>query len=138
MKNILSAKGKILASALGLFGISACSSPSVEYGSPYAEFHIHGTVTDEQSLPLGGIAVEAAFATDTTGTDGHYSIKTSGFGRPDAPSELHLKDIDPERDHPYPDTVVDISFDNIHPEGGDGHWNKGTYTLQRNIQMKKI
>ena len=37
----------------------------------------------------------------------------------------------------YYDTVIPISFNGIQPVGGDGHWDQGTYILQRDIQLRQ-
>ena len=138
VNHLLSAKGKLIASALTLFGMGGCQEPPVcEYGCPYAEFHIHGTVTDEHSHPLGGIAVNAGYGSDTTKADGKYNILTDGTGRGDAPRELHLTDIDGDRTPSYPDTTVALSWEGIEPEGASGRWDEGTFTLQKDVQMKR-
>lgn len=138
MKHLLSAKGKLIASAFSLFGLSGCNEPPVcEYGCPYVEFHIHGTVIDEHSQPLPGIAVKADYGTDTTADNGQYDIHTDGTSRHNAPRELHLSDADPDRNPPYPDTVVALSWDGIEPHDGSGRWNEGTYTLEKDIQLKR-
>ena len=137
MKHILSAKGKLIAGVLSLFGVAGCDEPPVcEYGCPFAEFHIHGTVTDERSNPLSGIAVKAEYATDTTGDNGQYDLHTDGMGKGDAPRELLLTDTDPNRS-PYPDTTVALNWDGIESQGASGRWNEGTYTLQQDIQLKR-
>ena len=137
MKHILSAKGKLLAGVLGLFGMGGCQEPPVcEYGCPYASFRVYGTVTDEQHNPLGGIAVNAGYGSDTTKDDGKYDILTDGTGRGDAPRELHLTDIDGDRTPSYPDTTVALSWEGIEPEGASGRWDEGTFTLQKDVQLR--
>jgi len=138
MKHLLSAKGKLIAGVLSLFGVAGCDDPPVcEYGCPYAEFHIHGTVTDEHSQPLRGIAVKAGYDADTTADNGHYDIHTSGTGRYDAPRELLLTDADLDRNPTYPDTTVALSWDGIESQGASGRWDEGAYTLQKDVQMKR-
>lgn len=149
-KSILSANNKILLAVLGALGVSACDiDMPVEYGCPSADFNIHGTVTNEQHEPLQGIAVHAGWyydsnthsrrwgVADTTGTDGKYSIKTSGIGLIEAPDSIAFSDADSLRSPGYSDTADALSFSGIRPEGGDGHWYAGTYSIKKDVTLTK-
>ena len=138
MKKILSFRSKILLAILSLFGVSACESGmTVEYGCPITTFKVHGTVSDEQHNPIQGIAVHRGWDNDTTGPDGKYQLYFDGVMVPDAPDTLEVTDTDTLRETAYCDTVIPISFNGIQPVGGDGHWDQGTYILQRDIQLRQ-
>lgn len=138
MKKILSLRSKILLAILSLLGVSACESElTEEYGCPETTFKVHGTVTDERHNPIQGIAVHRDWSNDTTGPDGKYQLHFYGVMATDAPDSLEFTDTDTLRETAYCDTVIPVSFNGIQPVGGDGHWDQGTYILQRDIQLRQ-
>lgn len=73
---------KLLIALLGIFPfITGCDEPRVEYGSPFANYDLNGTVKDSiSSSPIPGIKLVLksnkgyGFDTTETGSDGKYSF----------------------------------------------------------------
>ncbi len=55
---ILTRMNMILASLMALLGFSCSEYPDPEYGSPHAELHVNGVVTDENDSPLENIKID--------------------------------------------------------------------------------
>lgn len=138
MKNILSFKSKILLAILSILGVSACESDvTEEYGCPQTTFKVHGTVTDQRHNPIQGIAVHRGWNNDTTDSDGKYQLQFNVVMATEAPDSLEFTDTDTLRENVYCDTIIPLSFNGIQPVGADGHWNQGTYILQRDLQLRQ-
>lgn len=117
-----------------------------EYGCPEAEYHIKGTVINEEGNPIPGIGVnrtrdwenrdgEWVFE-DTTNSGGHFFIK--GIQpEGDNIARVALSDIDSNANGSYQDTIVDVSFEGVPFIGGDGRWNQGTATKEVTITMRR-
>ena len=141
-------KNWLLVSLGGLLGVSlsGCDT-SLEYGCPEASYHVKGTVTNEQGVPIEGIGVlevkrwneeDSAYQMegygDTTDKDGRYSLdylKTF----PGQPILVDVHDIDGAANGSYSDTVVTINTEGVQLTGGNGHWNEEEGDITYNITL---
>lgn len=82
-KQWLKAYNLLLGSMVASLGFEACDNTetAVEYGMPYAEYQIIGTVTDEDGQPVEGIKGRLGVeATDSDGTTSlHFEMGDSAL-----------------------------------------------------------
>ena len=149
----LKLKNWLLVTLGGMLGVNfaGCDeilSPTCEYGTPEATYHVKGTVTNANGQPIPGIGVRiydpwgeepdttmSSIYSDTTDAEGRYSVI---FERSFPGSTLPLKfnDIDGEANGSYLDTVVYISTDNVQTNGGDG-WYEGEGIITQDVVLKE-
>lgn len=133
---------RVLSFFLVLLGFMSCEKDDmrVEYGTPYAKFHIKGIIINEDSensTPIKGIKVVVArsyeknngerflYHIDSLKTDhnGYFKITTVDF-----PSSqkfvIKLEDIDGAENGSFETKTDTVSFDNPTFEGGKG-WYEG-------------
>lgn len=140
-------KNWILAALAGMLGMQqGCDKilPAEEYGCPHADYHIKGTVINEDGIPIQGIGVDKWRDwdsqdgewnyRDTTDANGHFSIGRSGFG---SMMEVSLSDIDGAENGSYQDTVVYVSFEDVPFRGGDGSWYQGLAEKEVTVTMRR-
>jgi putative lipoprotein (rSAM/lipoprotein system) len=142
---------KMVVLLLGIAGLFAgCdeinnSDPVVEYGMPSADYEISGTVTDQQtSKPIKHIQVVRPFQQvseygDTVYTDnkGYYRFAYSDY--PQNTVKIQFEDIDGEENGGMfltTEQTVDITeADRV--EKGNGHWYKGKFVKNLDIELDK-
>lgn len=132
--------------ALGVSAVSSCAADSVmraDYGTPYADYAVKGSVTDEDNNPVPGIRVvrgceeEYFFDRDTTFTDaeGKFSFGYDLYYilTPD----LKFEDIDGNDNGGLFETkyLTGISYEKS--EEGDGDWFYGKFTAILNVSLTK-
>jgi len=101
---LISRFDKILMAILSIFGMTSCGYPVAEYGVPYADFEINGTVTDSvTSQPIKNIRVIRQFTDnpnygDTVLTDasGKYKVTFTDFPVEHPDFILKVEDTDGE------------------------------------------
>lgn len=123
----------------GLVGINlfGCRGPFVcEYGTPEAEYRVRGCVTDEEGKPIEDITVKLAYSSGTTNIEGDYDISYSSFPDPED-VEIFFKDEHRDEDDSFNDTSFIISFKDVPMEGGDGRWDEGVATVQKDVTLHR-
>lgn len=134
----LKLKSWLLAALAGLLGISFSSCE--KYGCPEADYHVKGTVTNEQGQPIAGVGVcqnnwyDDRSYSDTTDADGHYSVDCK-YAMPGEPLSLGFYDIDGVENGSYNDTIVTINTENVPLHGGHGEWYEGEATITKNVTL---
>lgn len=138
----LKVKKWLLVTVGGLLGLSSVNCTlSCEYGCPEADYHLKGTVTNENGVPIEGIVLQnnmqwGVEECDTTDKGGNYSLYYHNVF-PDLPIAVDVIDIDGEENGSYKDTVISINTEGIPLTGGDGHWDQGEATIMCNITLEK-
>lgn len=145
----------VLSALLTMLGFGACTNDGedapVEYGAPYSDYIVKGSVTDEAGNPLTGIkasikAIEEypgfapyAYGLDSTVTDeqGKFLMKARAFiDRPNI--KLIMEDTDGSAGGGefLSDTLALEDLPKQQKEPGQ-HWSSGTFELNANVKMKK-
>ncbi len=143
-KKVIKNYNKLIAFLLTILGIgtsatfSACDDDVVcEYGTPYADFKISGTVTNAQKENIPGVKVLLNdYDSTLTDSNGTYSFTTQTFP---AETLFPIKFIDIDGDEngnlqPIDTTVV---FEDPEFEGQSGSWYQGETSKVFNIEMKE-
>lgn len=143
--------GKVVAAIVSVFGMYGCDIHAVDYGCPYAEFSLKGTVVDEKDTPIEGIRVAVEvwnvdgkdirkMYNDTlyTNAEGKVSFMPSHdyfFYPPDSVS-VAMEDVDGEdNDGDFKSQI--ISPEVVQIEKGDGVWFEGRYESSFNAKLQK-
>ena len=150
---------QIIIALLGLIGLlTGCDfihSPVAEYGVPYADYEMKGTVTDSiTSTPVQNIRVTVTRTqtytekdstlthTDTltskqTDTAGKYDLRFEYFPTDNLTFEIKTEDIDGQANGGNFSTVKrQITFKNSELSGGKG-WYNGKAVKTIDIKLKK-
>ena len=155
-KKCLQGCNGLLGSLLAVMGFSACEH-DLMYGapmpddSPYADFMIKGTVTNEADEPLPDIQIRSPWRVtyydkiytlkeDTVYTDANgeftYAFQLGDSTR-DRDVPLLIEDIDGEANGgSYASDSVSVSFDGVELTGGKG-WYMGKAEKEVNIRLKE-
>lgn len=151
---------RTLASALmPLLGFTACGNDDPYnylclYGTPTSDYHVKGTVTDENGTPIKGIKVvmhemngSYDYRADSTFTDadGCFTSKElDAIGDLDNNNakkslKVSLEDIDGEANGGTfaTDTIHGDEMNVTRTKKGDGNWNRGSFELSATKKMKK-
>jgi putative lipoprotein (rSAM/lipoprotein system) len=124
----------LLAIIIGLSGFSiSCKkeskygTPNAEYGTPYADFLLKGTVkskTDQSVLP--DIKVTMAANTVQTNGAGFFQVAVNGIFPEAHTFNVNFHDLDTLANGNFKDKDTTISFPGTNFTGGDGAWYEGT------------
>ncbi|MDD3079372.1 MAG: radical SAM-associated putative lipoprotein [Paludibacter sp.] len=148
MKNTLRFFDRIIVVFLSIVGFTAaCDDPVVEYGTPYADFEIKGTVVDNDSqTPIPNIRLirvlnEDPFYGDTIYSDseGKYQFSFNEIPEEENPVfEILAEDFDGEENGGsfQPDTVSITLQKSDWVEDGSG-WYLGKAVKTEDIKLKK-
>ncbi len=159
-KKCLQGCNGLLGSLLAVMGFSACEKDLIitpMYGalmpddSPYADFMIKGTVTNEADEPVPDIQIRSPWRVtyydkiytlkeDTVYTDANgeftYAFQLGDSTR-DRDVPLLIEDIDGEANGgSYAPDSVSVSFDGVELTGGKG-WYMGKAEKEVNIRLKE-
>ena len=143
--------GKIVAAIVSVFGLYGCDTHAVDYGCPYAEFSLKGTVTDEENTPIEGIRV-AVEAWSVTGNDIRKMCNETLY----TDAEGKVSFVPPHGYFVYPPDSVSVKIDDVDGEanGGDfqsqvlapeivktkeaeGEWFEGGYETTFDAKLQK-
>ena len=136
----------VLTVLLSMLGFESCSTDdpgTEEYGTPYVNYVIKGTVTDEAGTPIPGIQIEApaplhssmGFQFALTDANGVFQMSQfSLFGE----GILTAKDIDGEDNGGEfkSDTLQITKLPSQRIEDGDG-WFVGTFNVDAKFKLQK-
>ena len=143
-------------SMLALLGFESCdriTEQPDEYGAPYAEYQIRGTVTDEDGTPVEGIKAHLSelipeytdqegqnyytISTAQTVADGSFSLDHKFFyGEPELAVILQDEDGDANSGEFLPDTVQLKDMKEEQVEKGKS-WYKGKFRYSFTRLLKK-
>ena len=115
-----------------------------EYGCPYADYVVQGSVTDEAGNPIQGINVKAPYGSDLdsqfgqiveTDAAGKFALKEFSSLRG---HEIIFEDVDGEANGGLfqSDTIRVQTLPKTQTEKGNG-WYNGKYDVQADIKLKK-
>ena len=140
--------GKIVAAIVSVFGLYGCDIHAVDYGCPYAEFTMKGTVTTEENTPVKDIKVAVEVwsvagndkrqmyeKTTYTDADGNVSINTGFVYAPDSVS-VKIDDIDGEANGGDFQSQV-LSPEIVKTKEADGEWFEGSYESTFDAKLQK-
>lgn len=154
-KNWKKVSNTLMGSLIATLGFEACDkiidTPD-EYGAPYAEYQVRGTVTDEEGTPIEGIKArmgqffvdnagkeQAFFDTDSAYTDekGELTIEGKSF-YDETRTAIILTDEDGEQNggELQSDTIAMRDMKKEQIEEGKG-WYQGKFRLSFTRQLKK-
>lgn len=138
----------VLTALLAMLGYG-CSSTDEnrdveEYGCPYADYVVQGSVTDEAGNPIQGINVKAPYGSDLdsqfgqiveTDAAGKFALKEFSSLRG---HEIIFEDVDGEANGGLfqSDTIRVQTLPKTQTEKGNG-WYNGKYEVQADIKLKK-
>ncbi len=137
----------VLTVLLSMLGIGCSSDEPVdieEYGCPYADYVVDGTVTDEAGTPIQGIRVTAP--NSSTDSQAYQSVETDaagGFKLNEFSSmmggDIFIEDIDGEANGGkfQSETISVWSLPKTQIEEGE-RWYEGKFSVTANIKLKKI
>ena len=149
----------VLAALLGLLGFESCGDEygTYEYGSPWAEYQVKGTVTDEAGKPIPGIQIELAehqeliidsggkmhtyhHGLDTLLTDanGEYQTKVvNGYGGLSNFMKVIVEDVDGSANGGefQGDTLTVSELEKKQVKKGKD-WYTGRYELKGDVTLK--
>lgn len=144
---ILNLLSILICSILGMFFGCNVGPDPVEYGMPYADFKVAGTVrSTEQGLPIKGLLVSLR---DTLNTSGSIdSVKTDSLGKyslefSDAMWDnawiLSVKDIDSIDNGSFigKDTAISIPESDLKGSDGKRYYGQGEKSVDLNLDRTK-
>ena len=116
----------------------------VEYGCPYADYVVKGSVTDEVGNPIQGIKITAPNGSDLdsqfnqivqTDAKGNFTLKEFSSMRG---HDMIVEDIDGEANGGefLSDTIFVNSLPKTQTEKGNG-WYTGKFDVKADIKLKK-
>jgi len=122
----------LLTALLGLFGFTGCLSP-VEYGCPYGEFQVQGTVTNSQNEPIPDIeiSIKGDYNKVKSDSTGKYTLSTYFWGETGL---VIAQDIDSTDNGSYENDSVLVE---THYTGGDGKWYVGHDSQEIDFVLKE-
>ena len=139
----------LLTMLLSMLGFESCSSTKgevpVEYGCPYADYIVKGTVTDEAGAPIQGIKITAPYGdvlssqySQTVLTDASGAFTLNEFSSRRG-SLMRAEDIDGEANGgEFMSDSVDvrgIKDTKLIEKGSD--WYEGKIEVTANFKLKK-
>jgi putative lipoprotein (rSAM/lipoprotein system) len=145
-RSFIKGANRILAGILTILGFSGCHTERYgpdEYGSPYATFSFHGTVSNGDGQPVKDIKVEVGQDNYPmidnpllTNSLGEYFIQFQSF--PDEDFQLFVSDIDGEANGQYRNDTISIKvLESDYHEQGTGNWNRGSADKLVDILLKE-
>jgi putative lipoprotein (rSAM/lipoprotein system) len=133
----------ILTSILGFLGFSCTiiNEGGEEYGCPYADYELMGTVQDEEGKPIADVDVtelDTIFGLPdeilaTTNKHGQYNKR--GEWRYHFASKYHFQFNSKDTQYAPLDTIIPTN--RFHFSGGDGDWYDGRMTIKVDVVLKK-
>ena len=134
-KILLSTHCTLLAFILGILGVQTSCNPNAEYGSPVADFKIHGCVTsDSTGEAIKDMEVVCYYT--------HYSDSLANYQitREASPENqtfiVHFHDTDSTLYGSYQDFDTAVTFQDPQFTGGNGDWYVGETSKEINVQLK--
>jgi len=149
-RKLLQKQNRFIASLLSVLGVGGTftfygcdiDNHTYEYGTPHADFKVHGKISNEENVGIQGIRVkfwldEEKHYADTvyTGADGLYNVKTVDWPS-DKNYPVEFDDVDGESNGNYNSLDTIVSFVNPEFKNPDGHWYKGETSKEFNIKLK--
>ncbi len=134
-----------LAGLLSFLGFSGCGGMATEYGTPYAEYEVKGTVTDEVGKAISDIQVDLAQrvqehryiklgSPSITNRAGHYAVSAGTF--PGQELTLIVTDTDGEANGSYASDTIAVRFEKKdYYKKGKG-WFEGAARKTVDIKLK--
>jgi len=142
---LLKSFDKIILALLTVFGFANCDMP-MEYGAPYADFEINGTVTDSlTSNPVQNIRVikqdpKKSVYGDTVFTDaaGKYKFSFQDFPEQTPQFTLKAEDMDGSANGGEFTTrnVIVTIVESDWVDDGDDNWYYGKVKKTQNIKIQ--
>ncbi len=141
--------------ALALTGLSSAfyGCGRVEYGAPYSEYEVKGSVIDaETRLPVKGVAVVlndvytvdgeqkvVPYAVDSTvvADDGTFFMKGERYSGDNGIIMVKVTDIDPLSDGNYADMSRLVELEKIADPPKNSNWNSGTFGAEVTLEVEK-
>ncbi len=135
----LKLKNWLLVSMATLLGLNtACEgSTADEYGCPFSDFHVKGTVTDPDGAPIPGIQVRMDYDVDTTDAEGQYAVQSGRIPGNETVFDVVFSDVDGAENGLFKNDTVPVTFPQSELTGGDG-WYEGSATQTLNVTLQRL
>jgi len=104
-----------------------------EYGSPYADFKINGTVTNQESEKVTGIKVKVERDSSYTDSEGNYDITVESFPK-DQNFSIQFSDVDGVENGTYQTLDTTVVFIDPEFKNGDG-WYEGETSKEFDVKL---
>ena len=146
-----------LAGIIGMLGFTDCEKTEsrIEYGSPYADYTVKGTVVNKTTgKPIEGIRVGyfPEVWSDEYGTSPEYyygpkkyvitnakgEYKLSERSYHGYPKHIYGEDIDGEKNGSLQSKQLQIDFKDAVHSGKSKNWYDGEYTVTVNVELTEI
>ena len=158
-KLFIKCTNSILAGIITMLGFSGCwenleeyGSPPKEYGTPYVDFTVKGTVVNEETQnPISGIRVGyhpqewnedvfghkpeySYYAYIITNTNGEFTLTRSSLRILDK-VPVFIEDIDGEENGLFLSKMIEVDFkDAVQTQKGN-EWYNSEFTITTNIEL---
>ena len=147
-----------LAGLIGMLGFSGCEKENleVEYGAPYANYTVKGSVVNKATgKPIEGIRVAygpeptvapmygvipAPFQPKDyvmTDTKGEFKLTTNSFLIPDQ-TTVYVDDIDGEKNGLYQSEIFRVDFSEAEQIEKSKGWYEGEYAVTAKVELTEI
>ena len=145
----------VLAGIISLLGFAGCEKIGTreEYGSPHADYIIKGAVVNKatgesiKGIRVGyspevwhdefGALPEYYYEHKHVITDAKGEFKLTERSGLRLPS-VYIEDIDGEENGLFHPELLEVNFNKAEQSGKPGHWYKGEYTLNLDVELTEI
>jgi len=146
-----------LAGIIGMLGFVGCKKITCEYGSPYADYTVKGTVVNKATgKPIEGIRVgyNSQYISTAmygviptpyqpkvhvlTNAKGEFKLTNSFSVEENQTLPVYVEDIDGEKNGLFQWERLQVDFSNAEHSGKPKRWYKGEYTVNMNIELTEI
>lgn len=137
---LLKSYNKILAFILSILGVGgttfSCAMYGIpaEYGTPYANFKVNGTITNSRNETIPGIKVKMPYNSTYSNTNGKYEIDTHDFPT-NQTFQIKFIDVDGAENGEFETLDTTVVFENPKFVNGDGDWFQGDTSKEFNIKL---
>ncbi|MDR3269627.1 MAG: radical SAM-associated putative lipoprotein [Tannerella sp.] len=142
-----------LAGLLAVLGFGACKDYTVEYGTPFADYTVKGTVVNKVTgKPVEGIRVgyrepvnalmygppmtsygEKSIAMTDAG--GAFQITEGMFPGEVNPVPVYVTDVDGEANGSFAQDTLMVNFEGAKRSGKETDWYQGEYTVTIKVEL---
>jgi len=143
-----------LAGIIGMLGFGISCKKDIEYGSPYADYTVKGTVVNKATKkPIEGISVgyhnpDVMYGVVSTPYNPKSHVFTNAKGEFKLTDEffpenykilpVYVRDIDGEKNGSFQSEALQVNFKDAVHSGKPKSWYHGEYTVTVNVELSEI